>query len=295
MADMSNNLRAMGFMLASTVAFACMHAAVKYLGEELHAFEIAFFRNLFGFLVLSPMLIRYGLEPLRTTRAGMLGLRAVINTVAMLAFFTALTMVPLSEVTSLGFSAPIFATVAAAVLLRERVGLRRAVAIAAGFLGTLLILRPGFTVLDAGHLLVLGSAVMWALAMLVIKQLGRTESSLTITLYMGLMMAPLSLVPALTVWQWPSGDQWLWLMLIGATGGLAQWTFAESLSGGEMAAIMPLDFTKLIWASCLGFLIFAEVPEPFTWIGGTVIFGSATYIAIREAQLKKSRDRLQSS
>ncbi len=286
---MTENTKAMGYMILSTIAFALMHALIRDVGQELHAFEIVFFRNLFGFLVLTPMLIRYGLAPLQLNRPGLITVRAVLNMLAMMCFFTALTVTPLAEVTALGFTAPIFATLAAMVLLRERVGFRRFGAIAVGFLGAMVVLRPGFDAIQTGHLLVLVSAVFWSLSMLVIKRLSETESSLTITLYMGMMLAPLTLVPALFVWQWPSWEQLGLLALIGAAGGMAQWSFAEALSLGEFGAVMPLEFFKLIWVSALGFMMFSEVPDIPTWLGGAVIFGSACYIALRERRLKQEK------
>lgn len=283
----TDNLKGMGWMLVSAIAFASMHAAIKQVSLEVHPFEIAFFRNFFGLLALLPILLRVGLEPLRTTRPGLLGLRAGVNLAAMLLYFTALSVAPLADVAALGFLAPIFVTLMGVLFLSEVVGMRRWAAILVGFVGAMTIIRPGFGSLEVGHLLVVASTVIWAGAIMIIKLLSRTESSMTITLYMGLMMAPLSLVPALFVWEWPSGEMLLWLAGVGALGALAQWALAESLRLGETAVVMPVDFFKLIWAAVLGYLLFAEAPDLVTWIGGGTIFAAGTYVAIRESRLGK--------
>ena len=288
-AGRQSNLAAMGFMLMSGACFSVMHATVRNLGTDIHPFEIAFFRNFFGFLVLLPLLFQVGLAPLRAKNPGLLTVRAVVNLIAMLMFFTALTLAPLADVAALGFSAPIFATLLAIPILGEKVGWRRTMAIAVGFLGAMIVVRPGFATLELGHALVLGSAFIWACVMLLIKHISKTDSSLTITLYMGMLMTPLSLPFAIPYWTWPNGEQLVWLVVIGVTGGLAQWGLAEALKRGETASIMPLDFMKLVWAAVIGFVAFSEIPGVFTALGGLVIFGAATFIAIREAQLKKGR------
>ena len=286
-AGRQSNLAAMGFMLISGAGFSVMHASVRELGTEIHPFEIAFFRNFFGFLALVPLLFQVGIAPLKAKNPGLLTVRAVINLVAMLMFFTALTLAPLADVAALAFTAPIFATLLAIPILGEKVGWRRALAIGAGFMGAMVVVKPGFGTLEVGHALVIGSAFIWACVMMLIKHISKTDSSLTITLYMGLLMTPISLPFAIPYWVWPSGEQWIWLAVIGVTGGMAQWTLAEALKRGETAAIMPLDFMKLVWAAMIGFVLFNEIPGVFTALGGLVIFAAATFIAIREAQLKQ--------
>ncbi len=280
-------LRALSWMLVATVAFSTMHALVRHITQELHFFEVAFFRNFFGVVALLPMFLRYGFTPLRTQRIGLLTLRGVLNIGAMFTFFYALSVTPLATVSALGFSAPIFATTLAMLLLGEVVRARRWAAILIGFAGALVIIRPGFAELDYGMLAVLLSSVLWAMALMVIKVLGRTESSLTITVYMGLIMAPLSLGPALFVWQWPTPEQFAWLAGVGFVGAIAQWTMTEALRLGDTSEVMPLDFLKLIWAAVIGYLAFGEFPDFFTWIGGLMIFGGATYIAIRESERRR--------
>jgi drug/metabolite transporter (DMT)-like permease len=124
--------------------------------------------------------------------------------------------------------------------------------------------------------------MVWSCALLVIKTLGRTDSSATIISYMGLLIVPLSLVPALFVWQWPDLASWGWLIAIGVLGGIAQYCMTESLRQADTAVVMPIDFFKLIWVALIAYLAFGEQADLYTWIGGAVIFSSTLYIAYRE-------------
>ncbi|HEX6142411.1 MAG TPA: DMT family transporter [Geminicoccaceae bacterium] len=282
-------LKGIFLMLASTFMFAAMHATIRTVSAELHPFEIAFFRNLFGFLIVVPWLIRYGIGPLRTSRPGLHLLRGAFNIVAMLSFFTALTIAPLAEVTALNFTAPIFATLLAIPIFKETVRLRRWTAIVLGFAGVLIILRPGFAGAGTGQLLALLAAVTWGCALLVIKRLGQSDSSITIIAWMAMMMIPASFVPALFVWQTPSLGALGWLVLIGLLGNMGQLAMTEAIRQADASVVMPIDFFKLIWVALLGYLLFAEVPGIFTWIGGAIIFTSTAYIAYREQQVTRAR------
>jgi drug/metabolite transporter (DMT)-like permease len=277
-----SNIRGLMWMLLSGILISGMHGSIRHVSLDLHPFEIAFFRLLFGLLPLLPWLIKLGWKPLKTNRFGLLALRGGLNVTCMLAFFYALSIAPLVEVTTLAFSAPIFATIGAMVVYGEKVGFRRWAAIGFGFLGVLIVLRPGFNEINQGAVLALFAAMGWSVCMVIIKSLGRTESSLTITLYMSLVMAPLALVPALWVWQWPTEDQLIWLVAIGVMGGAGQMAMAEALKVGETHVVMPVEFTRLIWISIIAYLIFAEVPGLYTWIGGGIIFTATVFIAWRE-------------
>lgn len=276
------------FMVASTIAFAGMHGGVRYLSVELHLhpFEIAFFRNFFGLLALAPWFLRKGLTPLRTQKLGLHVARALINVVAMLLFFMGLSLTPLAQVQALGFTAPLFATLLAIVVLGEKVFLWRWSALIVGFVGALIIIRPGFRTIDVGSLLVLSSAATWAAAIIIIKMLSRTDSSVTITAYMVLLMTPLSLIPAAFFWQWPNGEQLLWLAFVGVSGTLAQMGMAQSFRMAEATAVLPFDFMKLIWGAAIGYMVFEEVPHAGIWIGGITIFAATTYVAYRESRIE---------
>jgi drug/metabolite transporter (DMT)-like permease len=278
------NLRGMIFMLASTVLFAAAHGIIRHLSTDIHPFEIAFFRNMFGFILLAPLILRSHGGLLQTRRLPLHMLRALLNAAAMLLFYMALAMAPLAEVTALGFAAPVFATVLAIPMLGEKVGIRRWLAILAGFAGAMIILRPGFQAVSGGAMAAFVSAGIWAFVLIIIKRLGRTESALTISAYMVTLVMPLSLIPALFVWTWPSPADIPWLIAIGVLCTIAQTLVAYALKSGDAQVVMPMEFFRLIWIATIGYIVFVEVPTVFTWIGSTIIVASASYIAYRESR-----------
>ena len=204
----------------------------------------------------------------------------------MLCFFYGIGLTPLAQATALNFTGPLFATVLAAMFLGELVRLRRWVAIGIGFLGTLIILRPGLIELDVGPLLIVSSAAVWSVALMIIKVMTRNDSSITISLYASLFVSPMVFVFAVPFWELPTADQLIRMLILSALGTLGQTLMNQSLKLAEISVVLPVDFTKLIWAAFLGFLVFEEIPNWYTICGGIIIFSSTTYIAIRSAQLK---------
>lgn len=284
----TDNLRGIMWMLGSTVCLALMHTTIHHVSETVHPFVVVFFRLFFALIVVIPFFVRDGLAPLKTNKLGLLTLRGVLNFGAMVCFFTALSLAPIADVTALSFTAPLFATLLAVIILKEKLGWRRVAAIMAGFIGTLIVLRPGFAEISTGYILVLVATIFWGACVIIIKTLSRTESSVTITTYMSLVMAPLALIPALFVWSWPSLTDFAWLAFLGFLGGCGQMAVAQALRHAETHVAMPFDFVRLIWVSITGYLFFAEVPDIFVWLGGALIFSSTAYITIREHKIKKS-------
>jgi drug/metabolite transporter (DMT)-like permease len=274
-------------MLLSTVCFAGMHACIRYLSSDLHPFEIAFFRNLFGMFVLIPFVIQAGPVILKTKHINLHLLRAAFNMIAMLLFFYALSITPLALVQALSFTAPLFTTILAVFFLGEIVRFRRWAAIIVGFIGVLIILRPGIQTIPLGAFLVLGSASVWAMTMIIIKKLSDTDSALVITFYMSFFLTILSITPAVLVWEWPEGIQWFWLIGIGMAGTLGQFCIAKAFSFADATIVLPIDFAKIVWGALLGYLFFSEAVDVLTWVGATVVFSGACYLAWRERQLEK--------
>lgn len=282
----STNLQGILLMLLSTSLDALLLTAVRYLSAEVHPFELAFWRNFIGFITLTPWLLRHGLAPFRTTQLPLYMLRAMLNVAGMLLFFTALSLIPMPKAQALFFTAPLFATILAVLVLGERIRIRRLIALIVGFAGALVVIRPGFQAVDAGSMMVLGCAVLWGTTMILIKHLGRRDSALTITVYMTLLMTPLSLLPALFVWQGLNSTQLLIITLGAAAGTLGQVAMAQAFRLAEMTVVMPLDFSKLIFGSILAYLLFRETLDFWGWLGAVIIFASAFYVIYRERQVK---------
>ena len=290
-AAMPGTVRGMGWMLISAFTVAIFNGIVRHLSADVHPFEIAFVHSAFGVLFLAPVYVRGGLAPLKTRRFAMHAVRAALNVTASLFMLMALSISPLAEVAALSFSAPLFAAVLAVVLMGERMRARRLAALLVGFAGTWLVFRPGLVAVAPGSLLVLAFAVAWGGAMIAIKALSRTESSLTQTLYLGLLNTPIAALAAIPVWQTPSLGQLAWLAALGAVGVVRQLSLSQAFKEADATAILPLDFTKLIWVAIIGYAAFAEIPTIWTWAGGIVIFAATTYITVREGRLSRDRAR----
>ena len=278
----SHNARGALYVVIASFFFAAMGALIRLGANELHAFQIAFLRNLFGLLFMLPWLYRDGYSVLRTQRLGMYFGRAILGTITMLTWFWAMTVMPLAEAVSLSFSAPLFVTLGAALVLGEYVGLRRWSATLVGFLGVMVILRPGINTISAASIGVVASAVCMAGSVLLIKVLSRTESANSIVLYMVLMMTPISLLPALQVWQWPSAQTWLWMLMLGGFGTIAHLLFTNALRIAEASAVIPFDFVRLPITVILGIWLFDQHIDYWTWAGAAIIFSAGAYIAHRE-------------
>lgn len=281
------SLRGPALMVGACAGFASMMAIVRHVSSAIPPLEAVFFRNFFGTVFVLPWAFYAGWGQLRTGRPAMHALRAVLGFVSMLLLFTAVSLLPLADVTALSFTAPLFATIGAALLLREHVGARRWTATLVGFCGALVILRPGMGTFSGASLVALASAVAIASAQLSVKSLSRTEHPNAIVLIMGLLMTPMSLLPALFVWTWPSWSTFAWLLLLGLVATLGQVCLVRAMQAADASAVMPFDFSRLIFASALGWLAFGEHPGAWTWIGAAIICVATVYIARREATLAR--------
>ena len=274
-------------MTIAAGAFAGMNVTIRAMNGELHPFQVAFLRCAVGFLFMLPWLAHAGFAGLKTGSQKLYGSRAFVGYASMLCWFTALAYLPVAEATALSFTSPLFATAAAALLLGEIVRRRRWTATIVGFLGAMIVLRPGLDGVSLAHALVLASAALGGWNAITVKQLTRTDNPNTIILYMTIYLVPLSLVPALFVWQWPSAQGWLLTLVLGAFATIGHQSFTRALAQCEASYVLPFDFTRLPIVAVMAYFIFGEVPDIWTWVGGSVIVGATVYIARREAQLAR--------
>ena len=277
------------YMFLATIVLACMHGMVRHLGEELHPFVIAFYRNLFGLIAILPLAFRIGLSGLRTAHPRLMVLRSVSGIIAMLTWFYGLATVPTAEATALSFTAAIFSALAAFFFLGEKMRLRRWLAIGGGFIGVIVVLQPNAGNFNPNMLLILVSCVFWGLSVTIVKHLTRTDSTTSIVAWMGILLTVMSLPPALLYWQWPGIDDFLLLGLMGAMGTLGHLCMAKALSLADTTAVMSIDFVRLIWAAMIGAWFFGDAFDIATWIGATIIFISGIYIIFRESMARENK------
>ncbi len=275
-------LAALALMLAATLFLAAMHGAVRFVSADLHAFEIAFFRNVFGFCVLVPWLMRIGLAAFATNRLPLHMVRGVVNGGSMLMWFLGLSLIPLAEATALSLASPLIACAGAIVFLGERMRGHRWIGLALGIAGMLAILRPGFETIGLGAVAVLVSAVLVTASKLIAKTLTRTETPTAIVAWLTFLMIPVTAIPAALVWQTPTGAQLAMLAGIGALGSAGHLCLMHAYRLADVGLVEPMVFFRLVWAALLGFLVFAETPDLWIWIGGLLIVAATTHLARRE-------------
>jgi drug/metabolite transporter (DMT)-like permease len=282
------NLRGALWMAFAAFVFAGMNALIKSVGHDLHGFEIAFFRSLFGFVALVPMIAASGGWAIfRTRNLKMHGLRALFGGITMLCFFYAMTRLPLANATALSFSQPLFMLALAPVLLQERVGWHRALAAAVGFCGVAIAAGPGTAGFTVASFAAVAGAVSMAFAMVCVKKLSVTDRPLAILAYFSASTVFTTLPPTLTVWKTPDTTQLLWLALIGGLGSLGQYLYVRAYRVGEASVVAPFNFLQLPFAATWGFAAFAEAPGVATLAGGGLIVASVVYIMRREATVHR--------
>lgn len=275
------------WMTLAAGSFSIMTALIRPAAAEVHPFEIVFFRNLFGLILLSPLIFRNGLSTLRTAKLKLHLLRAALFLGAMLCWFSAIPHVTLVDAISLNFTAPIFITILAALVLHENVRARRWTAVFFGFVGAIVILRPGFQEFNYWLIPVLGDATLWSVASIVIRILTRTDSPTTVVAHMFMWVTPASFILALFVWHTPSWETLLILFLLSLASTIGHIAMTRAFHAAEASVLVPFDYTRLVFGGLLGFLVFSEVPDKWTLVGAAIIVGSALYIAHREGQISR--------
>jgi drug/metabolite transporter (DMT)-like permease len=275
------------WMMGSVASVAVMAILIRHLGAVLDPLQVVFFRCLFGLVAMLPWLMGQGIGALRTRRLGLHVMRAALAIIAMVTSFTALSLMPLAEATALGFTAPIFASILAVLVLGEPMRLRRWSAVAIGLLGALIILRPGIATFQPVALLALTAALAGAIATIVLKVMTRTERPGTVVTYMALFTTPLALLPALFVWQEPTLAQLGLAALLGFAGTAAHYCMSGALGSADATVVVPFDYLRLPAVALLAYLVFGEVPGIWIWLGGAVIAASGSYVTYREAQVRR--------
>ncbi|PAX09476.1 DMT family transporter [Sphingomonas lenta] len=296
MADTQDRIpAAIGLRLLSVALFGTMNAVIKLAeGAGAELMEILFFRQ-FGAALLITAVIAAGpgLGSVRTRRMGSHLLRAVVGLAAMACFFTAIMALPLAESTAIGFTIPVFATIIGALVLKEPTGVWRWGAVLAGFLGVLIVTQPGGSSIPlwaAG--VALCGCLLTAFVSILLRRMSRTESTGTTVFWFSVLsLPPLGALYLFDVQAHPPLT-WAYLFGIGFLGGAAQFAMTGSLRLGPVSVVVPMDYSSLLYATLLGWLLFDALPAPATWVGAPIIIASGLVIVWRE-QVRRRQETSQ--
>ena len=276
-------LAGIAWMLVTGLLFVAVTGTVRYLGSDMPAVQAAFIRYLFGLILIAPILLR-----LRGNRpnSGMMGLyvlRGLFHGLAVMLWFYAMARIPIAEVTALGYTAPIFTTIGAALFLGEHLHARRILAVVAGFLGAIVILRPGFQTIELGSLAQLAAAPLFAASFLLAKKMTGSQSPAVIVAMLSIFCTLTLLPGALLEWRSPSLDELFLLFLTAVFATAGHYTLTRAFEAAPITVTQPAAFLQLVWAALLGLIAFGEPLDPWIFLGGGIVVAAVTYIAHREA------------
>ena len=247
----------------------------RELTVELPVFVVMLWRSLLSLAVTIPFILWYGGEPLRTRRLPWHLARNIVHYSAQYCWFLAISLIPLAEVISIEFTLPIWTAILASLFLGEKIDLRRTASIALGFAGILIIVRPGINAVGLGQIAALYAAVMFAVGVVMTKSLMRTESALTVIVYMHALQALLGFLPAWEVWEWPPAEKWPWVVALGVAGAASHFCLAKAMSSADASVVVPMDFLRVPVTAIAGWLLYSEGIDGFLIAGaGLILLGN---------------------
>jgi drug/metabolite transporter (DMT)-like permease len=278
----------MFWMVLACISFAGLWVMIRLASEELHPFALVVWRNFLGLLWLLPMIL---LTPglLKTDKLPGHMRRAASGVIATFATFYAVANAPLANVLAINYTAPLFATIGAVLFLGERIRWVRGAALAVGFLGMLLVLRPGTTEMTPGLWAAVISAITTAFSYLAIKQLTGVDDPRAVAVWSFILTTPASFLLALPFWTWPSANLWPILVALGACAASGQLALSRAFSLADAGAVMPYDFVRFGLITLAGILLFGERYDPLTLVGGAIILAATIVLALREQKIARSR------
>ena len=281
---LSGNIRGIVWLSIGAFLFSITDVIVKLLGRKFDPMELALFRYGIGMIILTPIFIKMGLENLKTKKIGLHIIRMLLAMLAQVGIFITVINIPLADATAIFFSKPLFTTIIAVFLVSEIVSKRRWSATAIGFLGVIIMVRPGDGSMNLIALVGVAAALTFAIANVLIRVLSRTEPPNRILFYYHIGGIIVFTGPAIFVWQTPIGIEWVLLISVAVLTTIGMTCFVRAFSIGEANAVGPIEYVRLIYAAIFGYLVFSEIPSLWTGVGAILIIASAIYIARDEAK-----------
>jgi drug/metabolite transporter (DMT)-like permease len=268
-----------------------MVSGIKILSNELNAFILVFYRCFFGLIIILPFLFLQKFKDLKTHNIKLQFLRCSINLYSMISWFIAIGTLQLEKAAAIGFTTPLFTTLLAIIFLGEAIKFHRITALIVGFIGILVVVRPGFIVMESGVLWLLSATISFSFVLIIVKKITEKDTSLTTAFYHMLFLTPPTFIISLFYWQNISFTQFMIFTVVAIFGFITQISSNQALKMSDASFVMPLQFTNLIWLSFIGYILFSEIPNIWTWSGGIIIFLAVIYIVFRETVVKKDNPK----
>ena len=284
---MSKNIQAVLLALVASFCAVLMSVFLKLGQQDANVFTVGFMRFFFGFLIILPFIIKSRFKIYSTTNLKLHISRSIINVPMMILGFAALMYIPLEQIKAIGFLSPILVVILSVIFLKEKIYLIRTFSLVLGFIGTLIILRPGIIEINIGVYMVLLSGLLWSTVIIITKFMSKTDSAMTILTYQYTFVSLFTLPLAIIYWSNPTFTSIFYSFLAAIVGTVLHLCINNSYKLADLSIIQPVWFTQLIFASLLGFVIFGSLPDLFTWIGAILVFSSVLIITYRENYLKK--------
>ena len=284
---MSKNFKAIILALIASFCAVLMSVFLKLAQEDSNVFTVGFLRFFFGLLLITPIIIQSNFKIYNTINFKLHILRCIINVPMMIFGFAALTYIPLEQIKAIGFLSPILVVILSVIFLGERIYLIRTFSLILGFIGTLIILRPGFIEINIGVYMVLASALLWSCVIIITKFMSKNDSAMTILTFQYTFVTLFTFPLAIVYWNNPSFISLIYTLLAAIVGTVLHLCINNAYKLSDLSIIQPVWFTQLVFASFLGFIIFGSLPDFFTWIGAILVFISVLIITYRENYLKK--------
>ena len=285
MTETQSTLRAALWMGGSIASFLTMTVAGRAIMPDLDVFQVMEMRSVIGWFILLPLVLSSGgFAAMRTKRPLQHIGRNVVHYAGQFAWLQELTMIPLAQLISIEFTTPICGALLAVLFLGERMSARKVTAIMLGLIGVLVIVRPGATAVDPGHLIMLAGAVGFGISVVMVKSLTRTDSVVAIIFWMLIIQSVIGIVPAIAVWRTPTPEMWPWILLVSFTGMSSHFCMARALSYAEATVVMPMDFLRLPLSALIGFLLYSEAIDAYTAIGAALILTGNLFNIQRRAR-----------
>ncbi len=284
---MNNNIKAILLALVASFCAVLMSVFLKLAQNDTNVFTVGFLRFFFGFLIIIPFILKSKFDIYKTNNFKFHLIRSIINVPMMFFGFAALMYIPLEQIKAIGFLSPILVVILSVIILKERIYIIRILALVIGFVGVILIIRPGIIEINVGAYMVLLSALLWSTVIIITKFMSKEDSPMTILTYQYTFVSIFTFPLALLFWINPTLNSFYYIIFAAITGTVLHLCINHSYRLADLSVIQPVWFTQLLFASIFGFTIFEEIPDGWTWAGGILVFTSVLIITYRENYLKK--------